>query len=229
LPAPGRYAVGRTDTDGNAYGKEVELDVVRLLDHLEIQRAHVVGYSMGAAIVAKLLTTHPGRFFTATLGGSAGRRNWSVEDDCAAEAEAMEFERGTPFRSVILRTWPTDEPPPSEATIQQLSHERMKRGNDPVAVAAAARGRRGHAVTDAELAAVRVPTLAVVGSADAAIGRVWELKKVWPAVTVVIINGATHTGARGATGRPEFVNAIREFIRLHQQGTTRQAEGPPRP
>src|SRR3990172_3098016 len=62
---------GKSDKprDPKAYGSEVGQDVVRLLDHLKISRAHIVGYSMGAGIVAKLLTTNPNRFLTATLGG----------------------------------------------------------------------------------------------------------------------------------------------------------------
>ena len=41
----------------SAYGPEMGLDIVRLLDHLGIRRAHIVGYSMGAHIVAQL--DHP--------------------------------------------------------------------------------------------------------------------------------------------------------------------------
>ena|SRR5688500_4986035 len=37
--------------DSDAYGLHMVEDVVRLLDHLRIDRAHVVGYSMGGAIV----------------------------------------------------------------------------------------------------------------------------------------------------------------------------------
>src|SRR6185436_12050539 len=33
--------------DPNAYGDELAKDVIRLLDHLKIQRAHIVGYSLG--------------------------------------------------------------------------------------------------------------------------------------------------------------------------------------
>ncbi len=62
--------------DPEAYGEEMGRDVVRLLDHLQIRRAHILGYSMGGGVNAKLLTTHPDRYFTAILGGSSGRRNW---------------------------------------------------------------------------------------------------------------------------------------------------------
>jgi len=34
--------------DLNAYGREIDLDAIRLLDHLRIQRAHIIGHSMGA-------------------------------------------------------------------------------------------------------------------------------------------------------------------------------------
>src|SRR5690242_19215820 len=40
---------GRSDKplDEDAYGPELVEDVVRLLDHLKIEQAHIVGYSMG--------------------------------------------------------------------------------------------------------------------------------------------------------------------------------------
>lgn len=38
--------------DPAAYGAEMGLDIVRLMDHLGLKTAHVVGYSMGAHIVA---------------------------------------------------------------------------------------------------------------------------------------------------------------------------------
>src|SRR5262245_37977379 len=58
--------------DRQKYGKEMVEDVVRLLDHLKIRKAHVVGYSMGAWITLKFVTVYPERVMTATLGGNAG-------------------------------------------------------------------------------------------------------------------------------------------------------------
>ena len=93
--------------------------------------------------------------------------------------------------------------------------------NDPLAQAALMRARAGGAVTDAQLAAVRVPTLAIVGSADGALNGVKSLKAAWPTLSVVVIDGASHAGERGATRRPEFVQAIRDFLTAHRPTATR--------
>lgn len=51
------------------YGVPMAEDVVRLMDHLHIQKAKVAGYSMGGMIVMKLLTRHPDRVTAAVFGG----------------------------------------------------------------------------------------------------------------------------------------------------------------
>jgi hypothetical protein len=48
-----------------------------------------------------------------------------------------------------------------------------------------------------------------------------ELKLLLPSLKVVIINGATHAGERGVTGRLEFVSAIGDFISANQQKSSR--------
>ena len=56
--------------DPNSYGMNLVEDPIRLLDHLNIQRAHVEGYSMGGAIVLAMLGFHPERLRTAVIGGA---------------------------------------------------------------------------------------------------------------------------------------------------------------
>jgi hypothetical protein len=53
----------------DAYGVQMVEDVVLLLDHLHIQKAHIVGYSLGGMITLKLMTLHPERVLSGTLGG----------------------------------------------------------------------------------------------------------------------------------------------------------------
>jgi pimeloyl-ACP methyl ester carboxylesterase len=51
------------------YGEELVEDVAKLLDHLKIKKAHVVGYSMGGIIALKFVVKHPDRVLSVTLGG----------------------------------------------------------------------------------------------------------------------------------------------------------------
>src|ERR1700689_5852060 len=56
--------------DPAAYaGETMGDDVIRLLDHLGIKRALIMGYSMGGRIVTGLLMLHPERLRAAVLGG----------------------------------------------------------------------------------------------------------------------------------------------------------------
>jgi pimeloyl-ACP methyl ester carboxylesterase len=71
---------GRSDKPAreDAYGPELVEDVARLLDHLKIKKAHVVGYSMGGIITAKFLARHPDRALSGTLGGMGWLREGSA-------------------------------------------------------------------------------------------------------------------------------------------------------
>jgi pimeloyl-ACP methyl ester carboxylesterase len=212
---------GKSDKphDPKSYGLQMGQDVVRLLDHLHIARAHIVGNSLGADITAKLLTTNPDRFLTATLSGAAGQQRWTPEDAAAAEAEAVEFEQGVPFRSAILRGAPTDRPQPTEEEIQAESQRRLGR-NDRFAMAALVRSRGEQTVSAAEMAAVQVPTLGIIGSADANLAAMQQFAAVLPMLKVVVIDGATHSGALGVTRRPEFVEHVRAFTAAHQEASS---------
>jgi pimeloyl-ACP methyl ester carboxylesterase len=65
-------------TKEEAYGLELVEDVVRLLDHLKIKKAHIVGYSMGGMIAGKLMAKYPDRVLTGTLGGMGWLREGSL-------------------------------------------------------------------------------------------------------------------------------------------------------
>ena len=199
--------------DVGSYGREMALDVTRLLDHLQVRRAHIVGYSMGASITGKLLTLHPERFLTATLGGSTGRFRWDAAEEARMEQEASEKERECVSRSQLIRLAPVGQPKPSEEEIQKRSAACMADPNqDRFALAALHRGFKDLAVTSAQVTAIKVPTLGIVGSLDGYFAAFQDLRKLRPDMKLVVIEGATHGGPRGAMARPEFVAAVREFI-----------------
>jgi pimeloyl-ACP methyl ester carboxylesterase len=91
---------GRSDkpTTEDAYGPELVEDIVRLLDHLKIEKAHIVGYSMGGIITANFIVKHPERVLSGTLGGmgwlkTGGLGEWAFgqigKNDPNAKAQTL--------------------------------------------------------------------------------------------------------------------------------------------
>ncbi len=93
---------GRSDkpTKEDAYGEELVEDVARLLDHLKIEKAHLVGYSMGGIITANFVVKHPDRVLSATLGGMGWLREGSLEQKAFAAGGADSKPVGLCFRSL---------------------------------------------------------------------------------------------------------------------------------
>jgi pimeloyl-ACP methyl ester carboxylesterase len=77
LDLPGH---GRSDKPdkAEAYGVQMADDVALLLDHLKIEKAHVVGYSLGGMVAAKFMTRHSDRVLSVTLGGMGWLRDGSL-------------------------------------------------------------------------------------------------------------------------------------------------------
>jgi len=191
-----------------AYGAEIAWDIVRLLDHLDIAKAHIVGYSMGAHIVALLLTLAPERFLSATLGGASGRRRWTAEDDRRTQVESEEMERGL-LNSQIVRLRAPGTPIPRPETMRALS-EQFLEGKDRYALAALRRSNKAQVVTPAQMQAVRVPVLGIVGSKDPYRASFDELMTIIPGMSLAVLEGATHANA---PTHPEFVAGVAEFLK----------------
>jgi pimeloyl-ACP methyl ester carboxylesterase len=194
------------------YRGEMVEDVARLLDHLRIRQAHIVGYSMGGYLTAKFSALHPDRVLTATFGGAGV---WTPEFERVLMETAESLEQGKGLRPLLATTMvsPNGGRLPNEEIDAQS--RRALASNDPLALAGAIRGVMETHASPGELQALSMPLLAVVGSADPRVANVDALKHLRPEVKVVTIDGATHLGPTGAQARPEFVAAVREFLIAH--------------
>jgi pimeloyl-ACP methyl ester carboxylesterase len=201
---------GKSDKphDVKLYGREMASDVIRLLDHLKIQKAHVVGYSMGAVITAKLLTMKPERFLTATLGGHGGVLAPTEAEIKFFEQLGAEMEKGS-MRTLILALTPKGQPMPTEEQVK-LYEASFLAGKDLAALGAVARSLGNLSVNEAQVAAISVPTIAIIGTGDPLIEAVNKLKKAMPKLKVVTVEGANHITA---FGRPEFIETLQEFLK----------------
>jgi pimeloyl-ACP methyl ester carboxylesterase len=195
--------------DPKKYGLEMAEDAVRLLDHLKIPKAHIVGYSMGAIITCKLLATHPDRFLTATLGGHAGIREGA--DTSFYDKMADSLDEGKGLGLLIARLTPPGKPKPSDEEIKVINAFILS-ANDPKALAAVARGFKELAISWEKLEANKVPTLALIGDQDPLKEGVDALKGRMANLKIVVVKDADH---RSAPGMHDFIQSLKEFLGEH--------------
>jgi pimeloyl-ACP methyl ester carboxylesterase len=188
--------------DPASYGVEMIHDVLRLMDHLRIERAHVVGYSMGGELALKLLELAPERLLSLILGGAGWVRSGDFKHKTWAEGADL-LGKVQPGASISASIWPNEsERPPRE--VQEIFDN-----NDPVALAAVAHGMLGVLVPEEVLRANQVRTLVVFGENDWIRPSSEGMEEVMSNLTLRVIPGQDHMAAMGSE---EFKELIRGFI-----------------
>jgi pimeloyl-ACP methyl ester carboxylesterase len=197
--------------DAGQYGLEMVRDVVRLLDHLKIARAHIVGYSMGGSIANQLLVKHPDRLLTVTLLGAG----WAGEDLTATNAQMLALADSFARRdaSYLIRgVTAGGTNGPTEAEVAALGAALFAR-NDADALAAVARGFLPlYEVSRDSLRSAQVPVLALIGGLDSMnMEAVKRMKGVVPDLEVIELPGATHASSVRPSAEPlvAFLNKHR--------------------
>jgi pimeloyl-ACP methyl ester carboxylesterase len=196
--------------DPKMYGAEMVEDVVRLLDHLKIKKAHLVGYSMGGFIVLKMVATHPDRILTATTAAAGFEK---AVDSKFLEELAQSLDRGKGIGPLLVRLTPAGYPKPTEGQLL-IGRFLLNAINDQKALAAVVRGFKDLAICEQSLKYAKVPLLALVGELDPLKPGVDSLKELRPDVEVEVIKRADHMNA---FYQPEFINALNDFLARHGQ------------
>jgi pimeloyl-ACP methyl ester carboxylesterase len=155
-------------------------DTLALMDHLDIARADIMGYSLGARIAAWLALKQRARLRSAILGGigiamiDGGGPGENVAS--GLEAETLE-----------------DVTDPVGRTFRAFADQTR---SDRLALAACLRGSRG-LMTREEAAAIAVPVLIAVGTVDEVAGSARALGNIIPGSEVLDIPNRDHMRAVG--------------------------------
>lgn len=166
-------------------------DARRLLAHLQITRADVMGYSMGARITAFLTMRHPDLVRSAIFAGLGINM---VRGVGGAGPIAKAFEAGS-IDNV------------SNETARTFRAFAESTGSDLLALAACIRASRDK-ITPEELATIKVPVLVAVGSADVIGGSAEDLAALIPGAEALVIEGRDHMKAVGDRTYKEGVLAF---------------------
>ncbi|MHB1424732.1 MAG: alpha/beta fold hydrolase [Gemmataceae bacterium] len=197
-------------TEVKQYGTEMVEDVVRLLDHLKIKKAHVVGYSMGALIAGKLMALHPDRLLSATLGGAVPLPEGVKLPPFVADL-ADSLEKGKGIAPLISALMPAGTPKLSDNAMEQLNRQLV--GDNGKALAAVVRSWKTLAVTKEQLKANKVPTLILMGESDPLKQGIEVIKDDLANVKVVTIDGVGHMTAFAS---PKFLAELKKFLEEHK-------------
>lgn len=163
-----------------------------LLDHLDLAQADIMGYSMGARITSFLCAAHPQRVRSAILGGLGYKLidGAGLPEDIADALEAPSLEDVTDPMGRMFR-----------AFADQTKSDRR-------ALAACIRGSR-QTMTEAEVSAIKTPTLVAVGTTDDVAGPADKLAALMPNASVLDIPGRDHMRA---VGDRVFKQGVLQFL-----------------
>jgi pimeloyl-ACP methyl ester carboxylesterase len=167
-------------------------DVRALLDHLDVPRADVMGYSMGARITAFFALAHPSRLLRAVLGGLGIRLvdGVGLPESIADALEAPSLAQVSDPTGHMFRAF-------AEQTRSDLK-----------ALAACIRGSR-QTLTREQVAAIGAPVLVAVGTKDTIAGSARELAALLPSGMPLDIPGRDHMLA---VGDKVFKSAVLDFL-----------------
>ncbi len=171
-------------------------DALRLLDYLGVQRAHVMGYSMGARISAFLVLRHPERVASVVFGGLGINMVRGMASGGDAIAEALE----APSLADV-----TD---PGGRVFRAFAEQTK---SDLLALAACMRSAR-EPITVEAIGKIQRPVMVAVGTDDVVAGSGDELAALIPGAHNFDIVGREHMKAVGDT---TFKAAVVAFLAAH--------------
>ncbi len=191
-------------------------DAVELMDQRGWSRAHFAGYSMGGAVMARLMATHPARFLTASFQGSG-------------VSETAYWRRRMPADDIGADP---DEPRAQAIAKARRAARGQEVGNDLhgalVGFAARAAGKRAwqaledtlwRAMTgrpEINLSKIAFPVMAINGQYDRPIARTHRLARELRDFTNVILPGKGHLTAMMEGFIPErYIEAYASFVAQH--------------
>lgn len=189
------------------YGDNMATDIVRLMDHLGLKTANVMGYSYGAMLAGKLVETFPERLQKVILGGASFADINKPADFQWALRYAASIEQGKGLEVLVRDITPPGEEVDRE-TVAYFDQKYLA-PNDTKAMVAVLKGTPKLGINLNILAETTVPILMAAGELDQNSGEALAIQKRFAHINVLVISGEDHLTTVTA---PEFVEGVKAFL-----------------
>ena len=183
--------------DSQSYdARMLAADVLGLMDHLRIEKAFLMGYSMGAMVSLVLAMSHPWRFRAVVLGGIGG-------DSATRSLEG----RDAIIRALLIEK-PDSIDDPVAKTFRTFAESNR---NDLKALAAClACDRSRH--DPQSLGRIALPVMLVIGTRDVLVANADKLATSIPGAELVTLEGRDHLNA---VGDKRYKESVAKFFAAH--------------
>jgi pimeloyl-ACP methyl ester carboxylesterase len=186
-------------------------DVIELMDHLKIQKAHLHGYSMGGGIVGRLMAMIPDHFITAGFGGSGIQ-----ETDPEWRAKAPKDKEGRdPQEDEASAKLRAKRAKDLGVTLEEYQKQLAERREQQRAALAAANAQASArpAGPQLDLTKITFPVLAINGEFDRPLAKTVRMSRELRNFTNVVLPGKSHLTAIMAGYMPkEYLESVVKFI-----------------
>ena len=206
--ARGHGASGKPHSP-DAYGEQLVTDICNLLDHLSVESAHVIGYSMGGDIANKFREMYPNRLRSCVVGGAGMgvSKGWADSPhDFSQIADSLAS--GDGWRPLLRLPGAISPGVASEDEIA-AANKPMTDGQDTDALSALCRRYETLEIDRQKLESNTIRTLIVVGAEDAEYESSIELNAELSNSKLHIIDGVNHFEA---WTNKEFNDVVTAFV-----------------
>ncbi len=193
--------------DPNAYGIEMVHDIARLMDHLNIPKAYIMGYSMGGFITLKFITMYPERVIKAIAGG-AGFEKPNGENIKILMELVESLEKGKGYYPLTKALEPGRKEPPIWKV--KLIDFFINQFSDTKAMANVMKKFLDLQISEESLKNNKVPLLVIVGTKDPLKAGAEALEKIVSNGKVVYLKNKDHGMALLS---PKYIKTVLEFLR----------------
>ena len=224
FPVPTTWQLVRRDKSAARYTLEdMAADAVGLLDHLGIERAHVVGASMGSMIAQTLAATHPDRVssLVSIMGNTGARTSGQPTLRMSKALLSVAPEDRDGYVEHMVKTFELIGSPGferDEAELRRFANTAFDRGRSPAGGARQLAAILASGDRTSLLRRIAAPTLVIHGKADRLVrpsggratakaisgARLLEIPgmghdlppEVWPQIFDAIVENAAATTSR---------------------------------